>query len=63
MVGAVKQIVARNCWIVSSSVSGVSRSTSTVRAPKRSGKHSRPPRPKVKASGGVPQKMSSCATA
>src|SRR5258706_12852251 len=31
----------------------------SVLAPTRSGKHSSPPRPKVKASGGVPQKMSS----
>jgi hypothetical protein len=31
-----------------------------VLAPKRSGKHKRPPSPKVKASGGEPMKMSSC---
>ena len=60
IVGAVKRMVARNFWIDSSSVSGVNFSTSAVLAPKRSGKHSRPPRPKVKASGGEPMKMSSC---
>ncbi len=61
MVGAVKRMVALNRAIDSSSVSGVNFSTSAVLAPKRSGKHSRPPRPKVKASGGEPMKMSSCA--
>ena len=34
-------------------------STSTVEAPKRSGNSTSPPRPKVNASGGVPQKTSS----
>src|SRR5712664_1344838 len=62
MIGEVKQTLALKRWMVSSSVSGVSFSTSTVEAPKRSGKHSMPPRPKVKASGGVPQKMSSLPT-
>ena len=38
-----------------------SRSISTVEAPKRSGKQSRPPSPNVNASGGVPQKTSSAA--
>jgi hypothetical protein len=58
-VGAVKQTVARKSPIVCSSVSGVSRSTSTVEAPNRSGKQSIPPSPKVNASGGVPQNTSS----
>ena len=51
-------MVALNFCIASSSPSGVSRSISTVEAPYRSGKHSSPPRPKVNASGGVPQKTS-----
>jgi len=59
MVGAEKNTVALKRWIVSSSVSGESFSTSTVDAPTRIGKASIPPRPKVKAIGGVPQKMSS----
>src|ERR1700694_5138924 len=59
MIGVVKQTFALKRWIVSSSVSGVCFSTSTVEAPKRIGKHSIPPSPKVNASGGVPQKMSS----
>ena len=54
-----KQTVALKSWIVCSSDSGVSLSISTVDAPTRIGKHSMPPRPKVNASGGVPQKMSS----
>ncbi|MNX94459.1 hypothetical protein D3C86_1266890 [compost metagenome] len=37
----------------------MSFSASAVLAPIRSGKHSIPPSPKVNASGGVPQKMSS----
>src|SRR5258706_15092795 len=61
MVGAVNRIVALNFCIDSSSESGVNFSTSAVLAPKRSGKHSSPPRPKVKASGGEPMKTSSCA--
>ena len=59
MVGAVNRIVALNFWIDSSSVSGVNFSTSAVLAPKRIGKHSSPPRPKVNASGGEPMKISS----
>jgi len=39
-------------------LSGVSRSSSTVAAPTRSGKSNRPPNPKVNASGGVPMQMS-----
>ncbi|MNQ08597.1 hypothetical protein D3C85_213970 [compost metagenome] len=42
--------------------SGVSFSSSTVAAPKRRGNSSRPPRPKVNASGGVPMKMSPART-
>ena len=42
--------------------SGVSFSSSTAQAPKRRGNSSRPPRPKVKASGGVPMKISSART-
>ena len=59
MIGVVKQVFALKRSIVSRSVSGVCFSTSTVEAPWRSGKHSMPPRPKVKAIGGVPQTMSS----
>ena len=51
--------VARCRAIAASSDSGEVRSSSSVEAPTRIGKHSMPPRPKVNASGGVPQKTSS----
>src|SRR5688572_28745202 len=57
--GAAKHTVALKRSIVSSSVSAVCFSTSTTEAPTRIGKHSVPPSPKVKATGGVPTKMSS----
>jgi hypothetical protein len=58
-VGAVKAMVARKRSIASSSAAGVPCSSSTADAPTRIGKSTSPPRPKVKASGGVPQKTSS----
>ena len=63
MIGEVKQTVALKRSMVSSSDSRrVASRPARVEAPKRIGKHSMPPRPKVKASGGVPQKMSSLCT-
>ena len=44
--------------MVASSESGVAFSVSAVDAPWRRGNASMPPRPKVKARGGVPQKIS-----
>src|SRR3954463_713149 len=59
MIGEVKSVVALKRCTVSSSVSGVCFSTSTLDAPKRIGKQSMPPSPKVNAIGGVPQTTSS----
>jgi len=57
--GAVKTTLARNRWTASSSVSALAFSSNTVAAPTSSGNKSSPPRPNVKASGGLPQKTSS----
>ena len=54
-----KHTVARHCAIAASSTSGVVFSSNTVLAPTDSGNSSRPPRPKVNASGGLPMKRSS----
>ena len=54
-----KQTVARYCAIAAGSASGEAFSSSTVEAPTDSGNSSSPPRPKVKASGGLPMKTSS----
>jgi len=58
-VGAQKQIVTRCRAKVSSIDSGVNPPESTVVAPKRNGKTSKPPVPNVNASVGWPPKRSS----
>ena len=58
-VGAVKQTVARCATIASSRSGGPAFSSSTVEAPMCIGNSVSPPRPKVKASGGLPMKTSS----
>jgi hypothetical protein len=57
--GTVKHTVARNCAIAASSWSGGAFSSNTVDAPMRIGISRMPPRPNVKASGGLPMKTSS----
>ena len=57
--GAVKQVVTPKSSMISASSAGVAFSTSTVDAPACSGNSSTPPRPNVKANGGVPVKTSS----
>ena len=59
-VGAVKQHGgAEVAAIAVEQVGGAAFSSSTVEAPTRIGNSSSPPRPKVKASGGLPMKTSS----
>ena len=58
-VGAANRIVTWYAAIACSSASADVFSSSNVAAPARSGKSSRPPSPNVKASGGLPVKMSS----
>ncbi len=58
-VGAVKQIVTPCSAMCRASSAGVAFSMSSVEAPTRSGKTTRPPSPNVKASGGVPVNTSS----
>ena len=53
-VGEVNSTVTPKCATASASSGGVARSSSKVAAPARIGKTSRPPRPNVKPSGGVP---------
>ena len=55
-VGAVKSVVIPRSPIACSMSPGLA--TGAVEAPKRSGKSTRPPRPNVNASGGVPLKTS-----
>jgi hypothetical protein len=57
-VGAVKSTVARCATIASSSSFGPAFSSSTVEAPACIGNSVSPPRPKVKARGGLPTKTS-----
>ena len=57
-VGAVKSTVARCATSASSSSFGPAFSSSTVEAPTCIGNSVSPPRPKVKASGGLPMKTS-----
>ena len=54
-----KQMVARHFAIAGSNSSGGAFSSRIVEAPTRSGNSTRPPSPKVKASGGEPMKRSS----
>src|SRR5574343_881116 len=58
-VGAVNRVVAPKASMPSSRCGGPAFSSSTVLAPTLIGNSSRPPRPKVKASGGLPMKTSS----
>ena len=58
-VGAVKQIVTPCSAMCRASSAGVAFSMSSVDAPTRRGKTTRPPSPNVKASGGVPVNTSS----
>jgi hypothetical protein len=58
-VGAVNRTVALYFSTASTRSCGAPCSSNTVEAPIDSGNSKRPPRPKVKASGGVPMKMSS----
>ncbi len=51
--------VAPNCCTAAIRSGGETLSTSTVDAPTLIGNSSKPPNPKVKASGGLPMKMSS----
>ncbi len=51
--------VAPNCAIASISCGGLAFSSKTVDAPTAMGNSSKPPRPKVKASGGLPMNTSS----
>ncbi|MOA59705.1 hypothetical protein D3C78_1843890 [compost metagenome] len=56
------EIVALYLSMISTMFAGVACSSSVAAAPKRKGKIARPPRPKVKASGGEPTKTSSGVT-
>ena len=58
-VGAVNSTVAPKLWMASSSCVGPAFSSSTVEAPTLIGNNSRPPRPKVNPSGGLPMNTSS----
>ena len=51
--------VAPNSTIASTSAAGAGFSSNTVDAPRCMGKSTSPPRPNVKASGGLPMKTSS----
>ena len=54
--GAVKHTLARYCVMACSRASGAAFSINTVLAPMLIGNSSKPPRPKVKAKGGLPMK-------
>jgi hypothetical protein len=58
-VGAVKRAVIRCSAIFSKRTGGAAFSKRTVVAPTRNGNTTRPPRPNVKAIGGLPAKTSS----
>ena len=58
-VGAVKQMLALKRAMPCNRVSGDHRSISTPAAPARNGNRNKPPKPKVKARGGVPMNTSS----
>ena len=58
-VGAVNITVALNTRTARIKSAGEARSSSTVEAPMLIGNNSKPPRPKVKASGGLPMNTSS----
>jgi len=58
-VGAVNKIVAAKVCMAETKCSGEAFSISTVDAPTLKGNSNRPPKPKVKANGGLPMKTSS----